>query len=124
MRRLYSCFGYGCIALALLGLMLPLLPTTPFLLLALWCFARSAPERVEWLYDHPKFGALLSNWRDEGAIPLSAKVAAVGSLGLSYAVIVWTTDSDLVRLIAAFAMAGVALYVITRPGPSQTKRDE
>jgi Uncharacterized protein conserved in bacteria len=124
MRRLYLCLGYGSIALAVLGLALPLLPTTPFLLLAIWCFARSSPERVEWLYEHPRFGGLLSSWRDEGAIPLSAKISAVGALGLSYMVILWTVDSGPVRLIVAVVMAGVTLYVVTRPRPGRSRRDE
>lgn len=124
MRRLYLCLGYGSIALAVIGLALPLLPTTPFLLLAIWCFARSSPERVEWLYEHPRFGGLLSSWRDEGAIPLSAKISAVGALGLSYMVILWTVDSEPVRLIVAVMMAGVALYVVTRPRPGCSRRDE
>jgi uncharacterized membrane protein YbaN (DUF454 family) len=119
MRKLHHCLGYGSITLAVLGLVLPLLPTTPFLLLAVWCFARSDPKRAERLYRHPRFGSLHLNWRDEGAIPLPAKAAAVGALGLSYATILWSTDSRPLHLILALVMGGVALYLITRPRPSR-----
>ena len=61
MRRLHLGLGYGSVTLAALGLILPLLPTTPFLLLAVWCFARSDPEWAERLYSHPRLGPLLSN---------------------------------------------------------------
>jgi len=119
MRRLQLCLGYGSITLAGLGLVLPLLPTTPFLLFAVWCFARSDPERAKRLYSHPSLGPLLSNWRDEGAIALPAKTGAFGALGLSYALILWSTDSRLLHLILALIMGGVGLYLITRPRPSR-----
>jgi len=118
-RRLHHCLGCGSVTLAVLGVILPLLPTMPFLLLAVWCFARSDPERAERLYRHPRFRSLLLNWRNEGAIPPSAKAWAVGALGLSYATILWSTDSRPVHLILALIMGGVALYLITRPRPTQ-----
>ena len=119
MRRLHLCLGYGSVTLAVLGLILPLLPTTPFLLLAVWCFARSDPERAERLHSHPRLGPLLSNWRDEGAIALPTKTAAVGALGLSYALILGSTDNRPLHLILALIMGSVGLYLITRPRPSR-----
>ncbi|WP_244622771.1 YbaN family protein [Microvirga brassicacearum] len=87
MRWLHLCLGYASVSLAVLGLILPLLPSTPFVLLAVWLFARSDPQYAARLYSHPRFGSLLSNWRDEGAIALPAKTSAVGALSLSYAMI-------------------------------------
>ena len=120
MRRLHLCLGYGSVTLAVLGLVLPLLPTTPFLLLAVWCFARSDPARAERLHSHRRLGPLLSNWRDEGAIALHAKAAAVGALGLSYALLLGLTDSTPLHLALAVVMGAVALYLITRPRPCRT----
>ena len=122
MRRLNLCLGYGSVTLAVLGLILPLLPTTPFLLLAVWCFARSDPARVERLRSHPRLGPLLSNWRNKGAIALPAKAAAVGALGLSYALILGSTDSKPLHLALAVLLGAVALYLITRPRPSRSGR--
>ena len=120
MHRLHRCLGYESVTLAVLGLVLPLLPTTPFLLLAVWCFARSDPERAERLHSHPRLGPLLSSWRDEGAIALPAKAAAVGALGLSYTLILWSTDSRPPQLALGVLMGGVAFYLVTRPQPSRT----
>ena len=120
MRRLHLCLGYGSVTLAVLGVVLPLLPMTPFLLLAVWCFARSDPKRVERLHNHPKLGPMLLSWREEGAIALPAKAAAIGALGLSYALILWSTDNQPLRVALAVLMGGVALYLITRPRPSVT----
>ena len=74
MRRFYLCLGYASLALGVIGIFLPVLPTTPFVLLAAWCFARSNPALADRLYSHPRFGAVLRAWRDERAIPLRAKL--------------------------------------------------
>jgi uncharacterized membrane protein YbaN (DUF454 family) len=120
MRRFYLCLGYASLALGVIGIFLPILPTTPFVLLAAWCFARSNPALAERLYNHPRFGALLRAWRDEKAIPLRAKLAALTMLALSYGLILWLADSRAVLVPLAAIMGSVAVYIATRPRP----RDE
>ncbi|MCB8821469.1 YbaN family protein [Microvirga rosea] len=122
MRKPYLCLGYGSMALAVLGLFLPLLPTTPFLIVAVGCFARSDPERAKRLYDHPRIGPLLTNWRDTGSISLQAKTVAVGTICLSYATVLWSTDSRFLHLTVGLLMGGIALYLITRPRPMATRQ--
>ena len=117
MRRFYLCLGYASLALGALGVVLPILPTTPFVILAAWCFARSHPALAQRLYGHPRFGRLLSDWRDQGAIPLRAKICALAALAVSYGVCVWLVDSPTPPFILAAVMGSVALYIVTRPRP-------
>lgn len=119
MRRVYLCLGYLSFALGMLGIVLPLLPTTPFILLAAWCFARSNPALANRLYAHPRFGALLSNWRDQRAISLRAKIYALIALACSYALSVWFSDSPYLPFILAVVLGSVALYLVTRPSPRE-----
>jgi uncharacterized membrane protein YbaN (DUF454 family) len=117
MRRIYLCLGYASLALGIVGIFLPVLPTTPFVLLAAWCFARSNPALAERLYSHPRFGPLLTAWRDQRAIPRHAKICALTMLALSYAVILWFAEGRVLPVVLAAIMGSVALYIATRPTP-------
>jgi uncharacterized membrane protein YbaN (DUF454 family) len=119
MRRFYLCLGYASLALGIVGIFLPILPTTPFVLLAAWCFTRSNPALAARLYTHPRFGPLLTAWRDQKAIPLHAKIYALTALALSYALILWLTESRILSIVLAAIMGSVALYIATRPRPRE-----
>ncbi|MCW1430593.1 YbaN family protein [Novosphingobium sp. JCM 18896] len=89
-RHLYLAAGLLCVALGTVGAFLPVLPTVPFLLLAVFCFARSRPEWAERLYAHPRYGPALQQWRDRKAISRKAKVSALAVMALS-ALVSWLT---------------------------------
>ncbi|KLV09208.1 hypothetical protein ABT56_03160 [Photobacterium aquae] len=78
------CCGWLCIALGALGAFLPLLPTTPFLLLASGCFMRGSPRLNHWLNHHPRFGPVLQNWHQHGAISPMVKKRANVMIVLSF----------------------------------------
>lgn len=81
-RAIYLTLGITMLILSFVGMLLPIMPTTIFLILAAWFFGRSSPRLEAWLLNHPRFGQTLRNWQDEGAIPAGIKaVAVIGMLG-------------------------------------------
>lgn len=84
-RTLLITIGWICVVLGVIGIFLPLLPTTPFLLLASACFMRGSPRLSCWLHLHPHFGPLLNNWRQHRAVSAVVKRRANISIVLSFA---------------------------------------
>jgi uncharacterized membrane protein YbaN (DUF454 family) len=117
-RSLYMLAGLLMTALGIIGAFLPLLPTTPFLLVAVWCFSRSSPRLEHWLLNHRTLGPPLTNWRREGAIAARAKIVAVCLIVASYAFFYYRTQpSPLLAGIVALILSGSALFILTRPLP-------
>ncbi|ODT77567.1 MAG: hypothetical protein ABS76_27795 [Pelagibacterium sp. SCN 64-44] len=122
-RHLLTLAGFVLLALGLIGIVLPLLPTTPFLLAAAACFSRSFPRLEAWLLDHPRFGPPLRDWRRSGAISTRAKTVAVIAMAASYGIFLMTADVALtLRLLVAAIMAACAIFVLSRPSPQQDQR--
>jgi len=103
-----------------LGVLLPLVPTTPFLLLALWAAARGAPEWHGRIRNHPRFVSTLDAWEYERAIPPRAKYMGCGLLASSW-LILWATGAGPVLLasLAAF-FVGFSIFLLSRPSPRRT----
>lgn len=114
-RLLYQGLALLCVGLGALGAFLPLLPTTPFLIVAAWAAGRSSPELKAWLRNHPRFGAILRRWEDERAISARAKRNACIALVLSWLLVLWTSSGYAVPLLAGCVMIGVAGFILTRP---------
>ncbi|MFN3809206.1 MAG: YbaN family protein [Roseateles asaccharophilus] len=75
--------GFASLALGVLGIFLPLLPTTPFVLLAAFCFSRGSARYEAWLLNHPRLGPVVRDWRATRAVPLRAKQLATVMMTLS-----------------------------------------
>lgn len=107
--------GVAALGAAIVGLALPLWPTTPFAILAAWAFARSSPGFEDRLMRHPRLGPAIEAWRARGAIPGPAKAAATASLPVSWMGL-WLADVGTGGLIAAgVTLGGVGLWILSRP---------
>jgi uncharacterized protein len=85
-RHLYFAAGCLSLALGLIGIPLPLLPTVPFLILAAFCFARSNPRLENWILNHPQYGPPIVAWRAKGIVSRKGKWAATLAFGFSTAI--------------------------------------
>ncbi|MEM9384398.1 MAG: YbaN family protein [Pseudomonadota bacterium] len=119
MRILWFSIGAIALALGALGVLLPLLPTTPFVLLAAYCFARSSRRCHRWLLEHALFGPLIIDWQREGAISRRAKVAAAVSMAAILILSIVLGAAPAVLAIQAVVLSASATYVLSRPEPSR-----
>ena len=110
------CLGWLMLACGAVGAVVPLMPTTIFLILAAWFFARSSPRMEAWLLGHPHFGPTLAAWNETGAVPRRAKVAACLGMGAGFALFLAGAQPGpwLAAGVAALLVVS-ALYVVTRP---------
>lgn len=115
-RGLYLLAGSGALVLGGIGVVLPLVPTTPFVILAAFCFSRSSTRLHRWLLDNRLFGPLIRDWEAYGVIPLRIKCLSTGMMltMISYPLLFRDFDWRLKALAAACVLVGL-LYVWTRP---------
>lgn len=115
-RWLLVACGFVFVGLAGLGVVLPVVPTTPLLIVAAACFARSSPRFYRWLVTNRIFGPLILEWRTTRSIPLAAKVWAVtlivlvGGVSLVFFVGAWWA-----RLVMGGSLGAVIVWLVTRP---------
>lgn len=108
--------GWLCVGLGVIGIIMPLFPTTPFLLVALWAFSRSSPEMAEKIRNHRIAGAYVRDWEDEGVIPLGAKIIAITMMAAMLGYLYFGSGAPAWAVIAAgMVMAGAAAYILSRP---------
>ena len=111
MKPFYNVAGALAVLLGVLGLFLPLLPTTPFLLLASWCFARGSDRLHRWLLSHRVFGEYLRNFEAGRGIPLKAKILATVMLWGSLLLAIPRFDSPAIPAVLVLTGACVSIYL-------------
>ncbi|MCT4576738.1 YbaN family protein [Donghicola sp.] len=115
MRPVWFTFGIICVALGLIGVVLPLLPTVPFMLLAAFCFARSSERMHGWLVNHRVFGPAIEDWNRSGAISLTGKRAATASIAVVFSISVFMGLRPTILAIQAVTLGAVLIFIWTRP---------
>lgn len=115
-RWAYLGLGVVCLGLGFVGTVLPVMPTTIFLIIALWAFSRSSPRLHTWLYSHPRFGPALQDWSAHGVVPPRIKALAVSMIAVSFGIVVVTVTNLAVEIGVGTILAGVVAYLLTRPG--------
>lgn len=114
-RLLWRALAAAALLLGLVGIVVPGLPTVPFLLVAAWAGGKGWPALEAWLLAHPRYGPTIRRWRERGAIPRRAKWWASGMMLFSAGVL-WLTALPLaLRVGAPLLMAAVALWMWRRP---------
>ncbi|WP_084619893.1 YbaN family protein [Devosia chinhatensis] len=123
LRPLYLIAGLVMLVLGIVGAFLPVMPTTIFLIVAAWFFARSSPRLEAWLLAHPRFGSTLRDWREHGAISRRAKVWAGAGMAAGFSIFwIGARPNIWLWLVVAVLMLACASYVLTRPLPPGDKQ--
>lgn len=111
--------GLISLALGILGIFVPLLPTTPFVLVAAISFANSSDRLHQWLLDHDIFGPLIDNWRRHGAISRSTKIVSILSMVAIVLISLLLAVPTHVIVIQAVVLSASAIFIVSRPLPPQ-----
>ena len=118
-RILWLLAGLLAVAIGAVGIVLPLLPTTPFLLIAAFAFARSSTRLNNWLLEHRSFGPLINNWHRDGSIDRKVKRIAIIVI-LMTPVITWLFGAPLWIIVCqVVVLSAAAVYILTRPLPTE-----
>lgn len=113
----YLVIAYVSVALGVVGAFLPLLPTTPFLLLSAWCAARGSPALHRWLYAHPSIGATLIAWEQKRAVSRQAKWFACLFMSISWLIMYFQTSGWIVPTVTGVLFVAMSAFLLTRPEP-------
>lgn len=115
-RILYIGAGFLSLAVGVIGIFVPLLPTTPFVLLAAFFFSRGSKRLHGWLVEHPRFGGLIRDWEQYGVIPTRAKALAAVMIVIFVGYPIVFLDIRIwAKVLAGVTAATGLLFVLTRP---------
>ncbi len=115
-RGVILAIGWLSTTLGIIGIFIPLLPTTPFLLLAAVCFLRSSPKSYAWLIRHPTLGKYITNYLEGKGITLTAKITSITamSLAVAFSIYFFISNSWIIALLVLITL-GVSIYLIQLP---------
>jgi len=114
-RYLWLALGLLCTGLGFIGAFLPVMPTTVFLLLAAYFFARSSPRFYNWIMNHKVFGPFIRDWRAGLGIPLRAKILAVSMIVLTIGYSATVVPILWLKILLVLTGLSLCIYLTTRP---------
>jgi len=114
-RIIYLALGWLAVGLGVVGIILPVLPTTPFMLVAAFAFGRASPRLRTWLIEHAQFGPPILNWEENGAISRQAKTLAVSMMALVFLISLILGLRPLLLVIQGSCLAAVSVFILSRP---------
>ncbi|MEQ8664575.1 MAG: YbaN family protein [Rhodospirillales bacterium] len=121
MRAVLFVSACTMVIVGVIGIFLPGLPTTVFLLAAAWCFSRSSARFQRWLWYHPRLGRPVRDWYAYRVIPVRAKIVAVLMMGLSLAYVAYAVPEPWAWQVLALILVPAAVYIVTRSSTRPTQ---
>ena len=116
-KYLYIGSGLICVVLGYIGIVIPGIPTTPFLLLSIWFFSRSSKKFENWLINHKLFGKFISDWSDYRGINLKSKIYAVTLILITFSLSIYYAFQLSIDVILFVIAILLSIFIITRPTP-------
>ena len=114
-RTIFISLGLLCVGLGFVGVFVPGIPTTIFLIIALWAFTKSSEKLRHWLLNHKRFGPILNNWQEHKVVPRRAKILMVVLMSLAVILFYYSLQSLILTIGLTTILVSVAIYVISLP---------
>ena len=114
-RTLLISLGLLCVGLGFVGVFVPGIPTTIFLIIALWAFTKSSEKLRLWLLNHKRFGPILNNWQEHKVVPRRAKILMVVLMSVAVILFYYSLQSLIFTIGLIIILVSVAIYVISLP---------
>ena len=114
-RIILISLGWLCVGLGFVGVFVPGIPTTIFLIIALWAFTKSSEKLRHWLLNHKRFGPILNNWQEHKVVPRRAKILMVVLMSLAVVLFYYSLQNLYLTIGLIIILVLVAIYVISLP---------
>ena len=114
-RTILISLGWLCVGLGFVGVFVPGIPTTIFLIIALWAFTKSSEKLRHWLLNHKRFGPILNNWQQHKVVPRRAKILMVVLMSLAVVLFYYSLQNLYLTIGLIIILVSVAIYVISLP---------
>ena len=114
-RMILISLGWLCVSLGFIGIFVPGIPTTIFLIIALWAFTKSSKKLRHWLLNHKRFGPILNNWQQHKVVPRRAKILMVVLMSLAVVLFYYSLQNLYLTIGLIIILVSVAIYVISLP---------